>query len=266
MKQLLFVAAMVLATTATTLAQKSAKKPSKKATTVTTTTAIAATPTPTKLTTPTAETTNNNNKNNTKVMSNTPAFTHKIKIETSMGTMIAILYDETPAHRDNMVKLAKEGYYNDLLFHRVIKGFMVQGGDPQSRGASASAQLGSGGPGYTVPAEIKKGLFHKKGALSAARQGDQVNPERRSSGSQFYVVQGNVASAKEADVMAQRGFDAKAVEAYKTVGGTPFLDNQYTVFGEVIEGLDVIDKIAAVQTQPGDRPVTDLKMKITLAD
>jgi len=184
-------------------------------------------------------------------------------IETDHGTMTVKLYDSTPQHRDNFKKLVADSYYDDLLFHRVIKGFMVQGGDPNSRGAAPGARLGGGGPGYTIPAEI--GAKHFKGALSAARQGDAVNPQKASSGSQFYVVQGKKASAQELDQMAARKkitYTAEDKSRYMEVGGTPFLDNDYTVFGEVVEGLEVIDKIANVQTAPGDRPVTDVKMKI----
>ena len=181
----------------------------------------------------------------------------KVKISTSFGDMIAILYDETPKHRDNFIKLTKNGFYNDLLFHRVINQFMIQGGDPQSRGAAANAQLGSGGPGYTLPAEFNSKFFHKKGALSAARQGDNQNPERRSSGSQFYIVQGQVFPSFSQREMAK-------YKAYTTIGGTPHLDGQYTVFGEIIEGLEIIDKIASVPTVSGDRPAKDVKMRVTL--
>lgn len=189
-------------------------------------------------------------------------------ISTEYGDMKVKLYNQTPYHRDNFLKLASEGFFDGTLFHRVIKDFMIQGGDPDSKNAQAGQQLGSGGPGYTVPAEINPDLFHKKGALSAARTGDQGNPQRRSSGSQFYVVQGKIASDEELKAMESRGFvfsDAQK-QAYKTVGGTPFLDGQYTVFGEVVEGLDVIDKIAATQTAPGDRPLKDVKMTIKIVD
>lgn len=190
-----------------------------------------------------------------------------VEIITDFGTMKVRLYDETPLHRDNFIKLVEEGFYNDLLFHRVIKNFMVQGGDPNSKGAQPSTQLGSGGPGYTIPAEIKPGLFHKKGVLSAARLGDQVNPERASSGSQFYLVQGTKVPAATLQQFAARSgysYTPEQIATYETVGGTPHLDGQYTVFGEVVEGLDVIDKIAAVQTMPGDRPVEDVKMTMRI--
>jgi len=184
-------------------------------------------------------------------------------IETDYGTMTVKLYDSTPQHRDNFKKLVSDGYYDDLLFHRVIKQFMIQGGDPNSRGAAPNARLGSGGPGYTIPAEI--GAKHFKGALSAARQGDAVNPQKASSGSQFYVVQGKPATEQELNKMAEMKkitYTEEEKQKYLSQGGTPFLDNDYTVFGEVVEGLDVIDKIAMVKTAPGDRPVTDVKMKI----
>ncbi|TNE80888.1 MAG: peptidylprolyl isomerase [Bacteroidetes bacterium] len=191
-----------------------------------------------------------------------------VLIKTSMGDMKVKLYNETPQHRDNFIKLAKSGFYKDLLFHRVIKNFMIQGGDPNSRGAAPGVQLGSGGPGYTVPAEFNQNLYHKKGALSAARMGDQVNPTRASSGSQFYIVQGSVAQREQlVNYGNSRGvpFTEEQLQTYTTVGGTPQLDLQYTVFGEVIEGLDVIDKIAAVQTQR-DRPLTDVKMDIVVLE
>jgi len=164
----------------------------------------------------------------------------KVEIQTKFGNMVVELYNETPKHRDNFIKLVNEKFYDDLLFHRVIKNFMVQGGDPTSRNAAPNVQLGSGGPGYTIPAEILPQFKHKKGALAAARMGDQVNPQKASSGSQFYIVHNN--------------------------SGTPHLDGAYTVFGEVISGLDVIDKIAAQQTQPGDRPVENITMKIRIIE
>lgn len=186
-----------------------------------------------------------------------------IELKTEFGTMKIKLYNETPKHRDNFIKLAKEGYYDGLLFHRVMKNFMIQGGDPNSRGASESAMLGSGGPGYTIPAEFNSALVHKKGALAAARQGDQVNPKKESSGSQFYIVQGDKQTDGALDNTERQvkiKYTPEQREAYKTIGGTPFLDMNYTVFGEVTEGLEVVDKIAAVQTKPGDRPVKDVKI------
>jgi peptidylprolyl isomerase len=242
-----------------------------------------------------------------------------ISLSTSFGEIKFKLYNETPQHRDNFIKLVEKGFYNDLLFHRVIQDFMIQGGDPDSKNAPAGKNLGAGDVGYTIPAEfVYPQYFHKKGALSAARQGDQVNPLKASSGCQFYLVQGKVHSDAELDKMEkaalngakqkrfeqlvnekaaevkafrmardQAGLDAlrdelvaileaefagkKGVpftpeqrEAYTTVGGTPFLDNEYTVFGEVIEGLDIIDKIAAVETTHSDRPKADVKMTMSI--
>jgi len=192
---------------------------------------------------------------------------HYVVIETEYGNMKAKLFNETPQHRDNFIKLVGEGFYNDLLFHRVINGFMIQGGDPNSKNANGTAPLGAGGPGYQIPAEI--GKYHFKGALAAARQGDNVNPEKKSSGSQFYIVQGTIQSDAALDNVArQRGltYSPEDRKQYKENGGTPQLDGEYTVFGQVVEGLDVIDKIAAVQTARGDRPVQDVKMQIKLAD
>lgn len=188
----------------------------------------------------------------------------KVLIETSMGNMTVMLYDDTPLHRDNFVKLAESGFYEGLLFHRVINNFMIQGGDPMSKNAAPNARLGNGGPGYTIPAEIVYPThFHKKGALAAARTGDNVNPKRESSGSQFYIVQGQKYTDMKLDQFEKalgKTFTNKERDAYVTVGGTPHLDNQYTVFGEVVEGLGVVDKIAAVETAPGDRPVEDVKI------
>jgi peptidyl-prolyl cis-trans isomerase B (cyclophilin B) len=200
----------------------------------------------------------------------TPSANPLVRISTNYGDMVVMLYNETPQHRDNFLKLVNEGFYNDLLFHRCIKNFMIQGGDPNSRGAQPGQQLGMGGPGYTVAAEFNKDFIHKKGALSAARQGDMVNPERRSSGSQFYVVQGqklNDAQLLQTEAYINRktpGFkytDAQK-EIYRTLGGTAQLDMDYTVFGEVIEGLNIIDSIAAQPTAPGDRPLKDVIMKM----
>ena len=192
----------------------------------------------------------------------------KVLIRTSEGNMTLLLYDETPLHQANFLKLVNDGFYDSLLFHRVIKGFMVQGGDPNSRGANSNTRLGAGGPGYTIPAEFNPKFIHKKGALSAARTGGPSNPKRASSGSQYYIVQGKIATDAELDKLESQvqrispGFTytAEQREIYKTQGGTPFLDMNYTVYGEVIEGLDVIDKIAAVKTAPGDRPVEDVVM------
>ena len=239
----------------------------------------------------------------------------KVKIQTTLGDIIVRLYDETPIHRDNFVKLVKEGYYDGTLFHRVIKDFMIQGGDPDSKGAPAGKMLGVGGPDYTLEAEIKDNLFHKRGALAAARQGDEVNPERRSSGSQFYIVWGQVynegqlrqfskqmkmqkvqaafqqlAAQHRSEIMQLRrdrnqaglqelqdklvaeaqaqvtgdGLTAEQLKLYSTIGGTPHLDGQYTVFGEVEEGLDVVEMIQNSATGRGDRPVDDIEMKAVM--
>ncbi len=196
----------------------------------------------------------------------------KVKVTTSQGEMIIELYNETPQHRDNFVKLVKEGFYNDLLFHRCIKGFMAQGGDPESRGASPTKMLGMGGPGYTVNAEFNAHFIHKKGALAAARQGDQVNPQKKSSGSQFYIVQGsklddnqiNQYEAMAARKMPGFKYTEEQRNVYKTIGGTAMLDMDYTVFGEVVQGIDVLDKILAQPTKQGDRPVTDITMKMEI--
>lgn len=239
----------------------------------------------------------------------------RVRIKTSIGDIVVRLYDETPKHRDNFVKLAKEGYFDGTLFHRVIRDFMIQGGDPDSKGAPAGKNLGTGGPDYTIPAEfVFPKLYHKRGALSAARTGDEVNPNRESSGSQFYIVWGKtykpaelkqmerqlamqqeqavfnqlvadnkakimelrrnrdraglqelqddlIASTKA--ICAEKGlpkFTDEQVESYTTVGGTPFLDNQYTVFGEVEEGLEIVGKIQEVETGRNDRPKDDVVM------
>lgn len=235
-----------------------------------------------------------------------------IILHTTEGDITVRLYDETPLHRDNFLKLAKEGYYDGTLFHRVIRDFMIQGGDPDSRNATPTQMLGTGGPDYTIPAEINPVLFHRRGTLAAARQGDEVNPERRSSGSQFYITWGQVyndgqlrqlerqlvmmaeqqafqrmANERKAEIMQLRrernrtGLMALQEElanlareeaktagvlsdaqrnAYTTEGGVPHLDGQYTVFGEVVEGLDVVKRIQQCETRPGDRPVNDVRI------
>jgi len=239
-----------------------------------------------------------------------------VLIKTDMGNITVKLYDETPEHKKNFLKLVNEGFYNGLLFHRVMPNFMIQGGDPNSKDAAPGVRLGAGNPGYTIPAEFVSKYFHKKGALAAARTGGPSNPEKRSSGSQFYIVQGEVFTPGKLDTMAmslngkaknqffqeqfkaasetlnefrknndEAGFNvcvaelrAKADslwtthdkisftpeqrEAYTTIGGYPPLDGEYTVFGEVVEGLDVLDKIAAVETDQYNRPKTDVKMEI----
>jgi peptidyl-prolyl cis-trans isomerase B (cyclophilin B) len=185
-----------------------------------------------------------------------------VLLETSLGNMTILLYNETPGHRDNFLKLVEKGFYDDLLFHRVINGFMIQGGDPESKNATADARLGSGGPGYQIPAEFVDSLVHVKGALAAARTN---NPEKKSSGSQFYIVHGKPLSAKELDLIEAKKdlhYSDEQRKAYTTQGGTPHLDKEYTVFGIVVEGFDVLDKIAAAKTAPGDRPVENVKMKI----
>lgn len=242
----------------------------------------------------------------------------RVEIDTQYGKMIFRLYNETPKHRDNFIKLIKDGYFDDLLFHRVMNHFMIQGGDPNSKNAPAGQRLGNGGPGYTIDAEIIPEFFHKKGALAAARQGDQQNPEKRSSGSQFYIVQGEVFTEQgldslemqrtnrqmqsisqaiflehqnELNKLMQEGkrdsiemrvaelkelamqkmneagaykIDPERRKAYTSVGGYPSLDGNYTVFGEMIEGFDVLDKLAAVKTDQFDRPEEDIKMKVKI--
>lgn len=191
-----------------------------------------------------------------------------VLIQTTMGDIVIRLSDSTPLHRDNFLKLVKVGYYDSLLFHRVIQNFMIQGGDPNSKRAAAGVPLGNGGPGYTVPAEFRPTLFHKKGMLSAARSGDNVNPQKASSGSQFYIVQGkNFTDAGLDSVetfrMNGRKIPSAQREVYKTIGGTPHLDQAYTVYGEVVKGLDIVDKIASVQTSMGqdrDRPLQDVRI------
>ena len=236
----------------------------------------------------------------------------KVELETSLGKIVVELYNETPQHRDNFIKLVKEGYYDGVLFHRVIKDFMIQTGDGNSKTAGPNTRLGDGDPGYTIEAEfVYPKYFHKRGALAAARTGDQVNPERRSSGSQFYIVTGRIFSSDELQMMIKRMADMQKqnifrrlimenqskidemqknqdnagiqalqnelimqteaeaakisltdeqMNAYTSIGGTPHLDGQYTVFGEVIEGMDVVDKIQNVETGAADRPIEDVKI------
>lgn len=184
----------------------------------------------------------------------------KIVISTNLGDMTAVLYNETPQHRDNMVKLINEGWYEGSPFHRVIKNFMIQGGQ------NADGQLD---PGYTVPAEFVDGKYHKYGALAAARKGDQVNPEKASSGSQFYIVQGQVATFESLDNFSRRSgvtYTNDQIETYTTVGGTPHLDGGYTVFGEVIDGFEVIDIIANVKTDNASKPVEPVIMSIRIIE
>lgn len=183
-----------------------------------------------------------------------------VLIKTSYGNITAKLYNETPLHRDNFIKLVKQGWYNGSPFHRVINNFMIQGGGNKD---------GRTDPGYTVEAEFRSNLYHKKGALAAARMGDNVNPERRSSGSQFYIVQGQKFDDKNLAAVSQRNgltyTDAQKA-MYATQGGTPHLDGAYTVFGEVIDGLAVVDQIAAVQTGQGDKPVKPVTMTIEILE
>ncbi len=189
-----------------------------------------------------------------------------VLIETPYGNVKAKLYNSTPQHRDNFIKLANEGFYNDLLFHRVIPNFMVQGGDPKSKDAPPGQGLGNGGPGYTIPAEI--GAKHFRGALAAARTGGPSNPQKRSSGSQFYIVQ-NGLSPELNSVISQKQaggviYSQAEIDYYKQVGGYPGLDGDYTVFGQVVEGIEVMDKITAVQRDQRDRPLEDIKMKVSV--
>ena len=237
-----------------------------------------------------------------------------VKLETTMGNITVALYNETPKHRDNFIKLVKEGVYDSTLFHRVIKQFMIQAGDPDSKNASDTAMLGSGDVGYTIPAEFNPKFFHKKGVLAAARQGDDVNPEKASSGCQFYIVTGRKftkpqllgmenkineqheealfdslarqhmkeiykmrkagdnagllelqdtleAQARElADKEEKFRFTPEQIKAYSTVGGAPHLDGSYTVFGEVTEGMEVVDNIEIAKTNRADRPIENIRI------
>lgn len=189
-----------------------------------------------------------------------------VLMQTNMGDMVIRLSDSTPLHRDNFLKLVKQGFYDSLLFHRVINRFMIQGGDPGSKNAPAGQPLGNGSPGYTIPAEIRPSLFHRKGVIAAARTSDDVNPLRASSGSQFYIVQGRTFSAAGLDSLETYRMNGRKIPAdhrdvYMTAGGTPHLDQAYTVFGEVINGEEVVDKIAGAATSKGndrDRPLKDI--------
>jgi cyclophilin family peptidyl-prolyl cis-trans isomerase len=191
-----------------------------------------------------------------------------VELYTTAGNIVLRLYDSTPLHRDNFLRLVKAHYYDSVLFHRVIKNFMIQSGDPNSKTALAGQPLGNGGPEYMVPAEFRPTLFHKKGVLAAARNGDDVNPQKQSSASQFYIVQGRRFPDKELDsveVVRLKGYKLPVDhrEVYKTIGGTPQLDQNYTVFGEVVRGLDVVDSIAGTATSKGvdkDRPLQDIRI------
>lgn len=246
-----------------------------------------------------------------------------VTFKTEMGDMVAILYDETPKHKANFIKLAKDHFYDSLLFHRVIQGFMIQGGDPDSKNSQPGQRLGNGGPGYTIEAEFNPKFFHEKGALSAARQPDQINPTKASSGSQFYIVQGTVTIIhdayqlkidqakfntglqqflakeenkplydsllqlyqtgdmrnyqracyslvprieKETGINVSKEVSQEKIDAYTTVGGAPHLDGEYTVFGKVIKGLDVIDKIASVEKDGTDRPLKNIPFTVTVEE
>jgi cyclophilin family peptidyl-prolyl cis-trans isomerase len=190
----------------------------------------------------------------------------KVMITTDYGTIILELYNKTSLHRDNFIKLVKQHFYDSLLFHRVIKGFMIQGGDPESKHAKEGQLLGEGSLKYTIPAELDTSLFHKKGALAAAREADADNPQKRSSSTQFYIVDGRTYSDAQMDKMEEK-VHIKIPEnhriIYSTIGGDPFLDMNYTVFGEVVSGLDVIDKIANTPTDENNRPLKNIRMKIT---
>lgn len=189
-----------------------------------------------------------------------------VRIKTDLGECVIMLYNQTPKHRDNFLKLAGEGFYNGTLFHRVIKDFMIQGGDPDSKTAEPGQALGSGDLGYRVDAEFRDSLFHKKGVLAAARDN---NPEKASSASQFYIVQGKKWTDETLDQLQATRLQGRQIPAnqravYKTIGGTPHLDQNYTVYGEVLKGIEMVDAIAAVKTAPGDRPVEDVKMEVSV--
>jgi cyclophilin family peptidyl-prolyl cis-trans isomerase len=187
----------------------------------------------------------------------------KVLFETSEGDIVLQLYEDTPKHSENFLKLVKDGYYDGVIFHRVIANFMIQSGDPDSKDPTPDGHYGRGGPSYKIPAEILPNHHHKKGVLAAART---PNPAKESSGSQFYIVQGNIFDAEDLKAMEENKkavnsdfkFSEEAIKDYTTIGGTPHLDGEYTVFGEVIEGLEVVDKIAAAETKQGDRPVEDI--------
>jgi cyclophilin family peptidyl-prolyl cis-trans isomerase len=187
-----------------------------------------------------------------------------VELVTSKGTLVIRLSDSTPLHRNNFIKLVNQHFYDGVLFHRVMSQFMVQAGDPKSKTAKPGEALGQGNPGYAIPAEMRPYLFHKKGALAAARTPDEINPTRESNGSQFYLVHGRVYSEEELNSVETRlnGYKIPVAhrEVYKTLGGTPSLDQKYTVFGEVIKGLSVIDSIAAVTTGERNRPVDDVRI------
>ena len=191
----------------------------------------------------------------------------KVKIETKYGDMVAELYNETPIHRDNFINLVEEGFYNGTLFHRVIPSFMIQGGDPTSKNNSQKTKIGTGGPGYTLPAEFVSKHFHKKGALAAARMGDAVNPKKESSGSQFYIVEGKVYDEKTIDDIAKRmgkELTPEQKKTYTTIGGTPHLDANYTVFGELVNGIEVVSKISNLTRDKNNLPIDNVMMNISI--
>jgi cyclophilin family peptidyl-prolyl cis-trans isomerase len=188
-----------------------------------------------------------------------------VRISTSKGECIILLYNETPKHRDNFLKLAKEKFYDGTLFHRVIQNFMIQGGDPDSKNAKPGALLGEGDLSYRIDAEFRPDLYHKKGALAAARDD---NPEKQSSATQFYLVQGKVFTDELLDRMEKerlyRKIPPEGRELYKTVGGSPHLDQSYTVYGEIVKGIEMVDAIAGVEKDTNDRPMDDIKMQVTI--
>jgi peptidyl-prolyl cis-trans isomerase B (cyclophilin B) len=186
-----------------------------------------------------------------------------VEMQTSYGKIVVMLYDDTPLHRDNFIKLVNENVYDSLLFHRVIEGFMIQGGDPDSKNARPGQMLGEGSLGYNIPAEFRPNLFHKRGTLCAAREGDDVNPQKESSSSQFYIVQGRTWNDMELNMIEQRygkHFPEQQREVYRTLGGAPHLDGDYTVYGEVVEGMEVVDEIAAAKRDRFDRPLKDIRI------
>jgi cyclophilin family peptidyl-prolyl cis-trans isomerase len=186
-----------------------------------------------------------------------------VEMITDKGTIIIRLSDSTPLHRDNFLKLVKEKYFDSILFHRVIKNFMIQTGDPDSKHAKPGEQLGNGGPAYTIPAEFRADLFHYKGVIAAAREGDDVNPKKASSGSQFYIVVGKKYSVDlltEGEKVTKKKLSDHEKDMYSKIGGTPWLDGGYTVFGETIKGLEVVDSIAVVKTDSLDRPLNDIRI------
>lgn len=187
----------------------------------------------------------------------------QVLLKTTFGDIVIALYEVTPAHKANFEKLVNEKFYDGVLFHRIIKGFMIQCGDPDSKTAKPGQRLGSGDVGYTIPAEFVSTRFHKRGAVAAARMGDNVNPQKASSGCQFYIVDGTVYDNDRMNMIAQRTgktFSPEQMEAYTTIGGAPFLDGDYTVFGEVVKGMEIVDKIAEQQKDGADRPVEDIKI------